>query len=223
MNKAIFFSGLCLLLAAISDSAYAADESANSQDILLVDENYTSTMDQNALGQALAAEPSGGLSKAEGDDLLYMVEEEKLAGDVYSALNEKWNLRVFSNIIQAERTHEAAVKTLLTRYSLLDPTLEMSKFSNETLQKLHDDLVAQGSSSEEQSMMVGAAVEEIDIMDLEERMSRTDRADIQLVYANLKRGSENHLRAFVNNLQRLGVKYSPQYLSSEEYQAIIGK
>ena len=221
--KAIFFYGLCLLLAAISGGAYAAGENTNSQDILRVDENYTSTVDQNALGQALTGAPSGGLSKAESEDLLYMVEEEKLAGDVYSALNDKWNLRVFSNIIQAERTHEAAVKTLLTRYSLSDPTLEMGRFSNETLQKLHDDLVVQGSSSEEQALMVGAAVEEIDIKDLEERASRTDREDIKLVYANLKRGSENHLKAFVNNLQRLGVKYSPQYLSSEEYQAIIGK
>lgn len=221
--KAIIFSGLCLLLAAISGNAYAADEGTNNQDILLVDENYTSTVDQNALGQALTGEPSGGLSKEESEGLLYMVEEEKLAGDVYSALNEKWNLRVFSNIIPAERTHEAAVKTLLTRYSLPDPTLEMGKFSNETLQKLHDDLVVQGSISEEQALMVGAAIEEIDIKDLEERVSRTDRADIQLVYANLKRGSENHLRAFVNKLQKQGVNYSPQYLSSEEYQAIIGK
>ena len=51
-----------------------------------------------------------------------MAEEEKLAGDVYLALNEKWNLRVFDNIGKAERTHEAAVKTLLNRYSLPDPT-----------------------------------------------------------------------------------------------------
>jgi hypothetical protein len=220
--KGFFFSSLCLLLAAISGGAYAAGEDQN-QNLLLVDENYTSTVDQNALGQALAGVPSGVLSKAESEDLLYMVEEEKLAGDVYSALNDKWNLRVFSNIIQAERTHEAAVKTLLTRYSLSDPTLEMGKFSNETLQKLHDDLVVQGSSSEEQALMVGAAVEEIDIKDLEKRASRTDREDIRLVYANLKRGSENHLKAFVNNLRRMGVKYSPQYLTSEEYQAIIGK
>jgi hypothetical protein len=223
MMKAILFFGLCLLLIAITGGVYAASEDPNSQDILLVDENYTSTIDQNALGQALTGEPSGDLNKVESEDLLYMVEEEKLAGDVYSSLSDKWNLRVFSNIIQAERTHETSVKTLLTRYSLPDPTQGAGKFSNGTLQKLHDDLVIQGSSSEEQALMVGAAVEEIDIKDLEERISRTDRADIQLVYANLKRGSENHLRAFVNNLQKLGVKYSPQYLSTEEYQAIIGK
>ncbi|RQW77245.1 MAG: DUF2202 domain-containing protein, partial [Methanothrix sp.] len=35
-------------------------------------------------------------------------------------------------------------------------------------------------------------------------------------------GSENHLRAFVNNLQRQGYEYSPEYLSREEYDRIIG-
>ena len=42
-----------------------------------------------------------------------MAEEEKLAGDVYSALNEVWNLRVFDNIGRAEQTHQAAVEMLL--------------------------------------------------------------------------------------------------------------
>ena len=150
-----------------------------------------------------------------------MAEEEKLAGDVYLALNEKWNLRVFDNIGKAERTHEAAVKTLLERYSLPDPTKGPGEFSNETLQGLYDDLVSRGSASVKDALQVGAAIEEIDILDLEERMAQTDREDILLVYANLKRGSENHLRAFVNNLQRQGFEYSPEYLSQEEYDGII--
>ena len=90
-------------------------------------------------------------------------------------------------------------------------------FSNESLQVLYDDLVARGSASVEQALMVGASVEEIDILDLDRSMAKTDREDILLVYSNLRRGSENHLRAFVNNLERQGVKYSPQYLSFEEY------
>ena len=68
---------------------------------------------------------------------------------------------------------------------------------------------------------MGAAIEEIDILDLQERMAQTDREDILLVYSNLKRGSENHLRAFVNNLERRGIEYSPEHLSQEEYDEII--
>jgi hypothetical protein len=216
MMKSMLLGSLCLLLAAILSTAYASN-----QDLLIVSDNYTSELNDSALGLALAGGPSGELTASEKDGLLYMAEEEKLAGDVYSALNEKLNMRVFDNIGQAERTHEAAVKTLMARYSLPDPTRGAGQFSNETLQQLYDDLLSQGNASIKDALQVGAAIEEIDILDLEERMAQTDREDISLVYSNLKRGSENHLRAFVNNLQRQGLEYQPEHLSQEEYDRII--
>ncbi len=215
MKKIMTFS-LFLLLAAFLGTAYATD-----QNLLKVSDNYTSELNDSALGLALAGQPSGELTASEKDGLLFMAEEEKLAGDVYQALNEKWNLRVFNNIGKAERTHEAAVKTLLTRYSLPDPTKGAGVFSNETLQVLYDDLVSRGSASARDALQVGAAVEEIDILDLKERMAQTDRQDILMVYANLEKGSENHLQAFVNNLQRQGFEYRPEYLSLKEYDGII--
>ena len=215
MKKIMNFS-LFLLLAAFLSTAYAAD-----QNLLNVSDNYTSELNDSALGLALAGQPSGDLTASEKDGLLFMAEEEKLAGDVYQALNEKWNLRVFNNIGKAERTHEAAIKTLLTRYSLPDPTRGAGEFSNDTMQVLYDDLVIRGSASARDALQVGAAVEEIDILDLKERMAQTDKADILMVYANLEKGSENHLRAFVNNLQRQGYEYSPEYLSLKEYDGII--
>jgi hypothetical protein len=207
---------LCLLLASVLCTAYASD-----QDLLTVKDDYTSELNDSALSLSLAGQPSRVLTAPEKEGLLYMAEEEKLAGDVYLALNEKWSLRVFENIGKAERTHEAAVKNLLERHSLPDPTKMAGEFSNETLQGLYDDLVSRGSASAKDALQVGAAIEEIDILDLEERMAQTDREDILLVYANLKRGSENHLRAFVNNLQRQGFEYNPVYLSQDKYDGII--
>jgi len=184
-------------------------------------ESYTGELNQSALSLAITGEPSGELTDAEIAGLLFMIEEEKLAGDVYSALNERWNLRVFENIGRAETTHQAAIKTLLARYTLSDPRKEEGVFANESLQDLYDDLVAQGSLSVKDALLTGAAIEEIDILDLEEYMAQTDREDILLVYDNLKRGSENHLRAFVNNLDRQRIEYAPQYLSQKEYDRII--
>jgi hypothetical protein len=161
------------------------------------------------------------LSEKEKEGLLYMAEEEKLAGDVYLKLNERWNLPVFRNIGNAERTHESAVKTLLQRYALEDPTKESGIFSNATLQDLYDDLVTRGSASLQDALTVGAAIEEIDIKDLKAHINETDKADIRIVYSNLMNGSENHLRAFVRQLSSMGVKYEPQHLSSEEYQGVI--
>jgi len=57
--------------------------------------------------------------------------------------------------------------------------------------ELYDQLVAD-------ALRVGAAVEEIDILDLEERIAQTDKAEIQLVYENLAKGSRNHLRALTS-------------------------
>jgi len=216
MMKAMLLGTLFLLLAALLSAAYASD-----QDLLTVTDSYVSELNNSALGQVLTEQPSGALDASEKGGLLFMAEEEKLAGDIYLALNEKWNLRVFDNIGRAEKTHEAAVKTLLEVYSLPDPAKGPGKFYNETLQGLYDDLTSRGSVSVKDALQVGAAVEEIDILDLEERMAQTDREDILLVYANLKRGSENHLRAFVNNLQRQGFEYNPEYLSQEKYDGII--
>ena len=205
-----------LLLISAMNTVYASD-----QDLMVVDENQTTAVNETALSLALAGEASGALTFQEEEGLLFMAEEEKLAGDVYSALNEVWNLRVFDNIGRAEQTHQAAVETLLERYSLAVPAKPAGEFSNETLQSLYNDLVSRGGLSVEEALRVGAAIEEIDILDLQERMAQTDWEDILLVYSNLKRGSENHLRAFVNNLDRRGIEYSPQHLSQEEYDEII--
>ena len=212
----ILILSLSLLLISAVSTVFASDE-----DLMVVDENQTTSVNDTALNLALAGQPSGVLTSPEEEGLLFMAEEEKLAGDVYSSLNEIWSLRVFDNIGRAERTHQAAVETLLVRYSLAIPANPPGEFSNETLQSLYNDLVSRGGLSVEEALRAGASIEELDILDLEERMAQTDKEDIQLVYSNLKRGSENHLRAFVNNLERRGIEYRPEYLSMQEYDGII--
>jgi len=69
---------------------------------------------------------------------------------------------------------------------------------------------------------VGAAIEEIDLLDLKTRITQTDKADIKQVYDNLMRGSRNHLRSFVAQLEsQTGQVYKPQHLTQTEYDAII--
>lgn len=71
-------------------------------------------------------------------------------------------------------------------------------------------------------MKVGGAIEEIDILDLKERIASTTHADIKTVYNNLLNGSYNHLRAFVSTLKtQTGEVYQPQYLDAVTYQTII--
>jgi hypothetical protein len=68
---------------------------------------------------------------------------------------------------------------------------------------------------------VGATIEEVDILDLEERIYDGMNENIKKVYENLEKGSEAHLRAFVRQLAAQGHVYSPQYLTQEQFDEII--
>jgi hypothetical protein len=177
---------------------------------------------ENGNGATMLDIVESELTQEEIEALLFMREEEKLARDVYSALYELWGQPVFQNIATSEQKHMDAVKLLLDRYNLADPALEPGSFSDPDLGALYDQLVAQGSVSLEEALKVGAAIEEIDILDLEERLAQTDKADIQRVFNSLKRGSYNHLNAFARVLSmRTGETYQPQHLSADAYAAIV--
>lgn len=167
--------------------------------------------------------PKEEISVGEKASLLHMYEEEKLAGDVYEALNNKWNLRVFANILNAEDHHQSMVAALMDKYEIeYTANNEAGKFENEELQKLYNQLVAQGEKSIEEALKVGATIEDLDIYDLNKALqNEVDNEDISFVYSNLKRGSENHMRAFNRWLSRYGISYQAQYISQEELQKII--
>jgi len=175
-------------------------------------------------GRLQPATPQIRVSLDEYHDLTFLREEEKLARDVYLTLGAQWNLQIFLNIADSEQTHTEAVLDLLVAYNLPDPVggQPVGVFSDTVLQQLYFDLVAQGSASLQAALMVGATIEDLDIADLDEMMSHTSKPDLLKVYANLRKGSENHLRAFVGQLQSLGVSYTPQFISAEEFAEIVG-
>ena len=164
------------------------------------------------------------LSQAEADGLLFMREEEKLARDVYNSLYVTWKNRVFFNISRSEQKHMDSMKVLLERYGLDDPAAGKAagEFENAELQALYVQLVSEGFASEIAALMVGATIEEVDIIDIAERAAEVEgNDDIAVAYDNLMSGSRNHLRSFVRQLERVGVTYQPQYLNQLEYEAII--
>ena len=174
--------------------------------------------------ETIAEFPIEELNEGEANGLIFMREEEKLARDVYIAMYDKWGRRVFNNISESEQKHMDALKTLIDRYELDDPVGEnaLGEFKNETLQDLYNMLIEQGSVSLIEALKVGALIEEIDILDIQNELDEhVDNQDLTFVYDNLLKGSRNHLRAFVRNLSRQGVEYTPLKLSEENYLAII--
>jgi len=163
------------------------------------------------------------LTSADETSLDFMVQEEKLAHDLYAEFADAWGLRVFDNISSAEQQHMDSVGALLDAYGVDDPTdgLAAGEFANSDLQDLYDTLLAQGLESSTQALNAAALVEETDINDLRDRATTNDA--ITYVFANLESGSENHLRAFVMNLDRAGVDYEARILSDSEVSGITGR
>ena len=175
-------------------------------------------------GQALISEiKKSNLSEKEITGLIQMREEEKLARDVYTTLGDIWGMKIFSNISASEQTHTDAIKTLLLRYDIKDPVLSdtVGVFSSKSMQALYDSLVQKGKTSLLEALIVGATVEDLDIKDLETLKKETAKEDILVTYNNLQKGSRNHLRAFVKNIQANGGTYTPQYISISDYNSII--
>lgn len=225
MNKSFTQLAVAILISTSLAACGGGSSQGDGGPPMIVNEDGTSTFDSTQLGTNLASLPIEALNEAETASLTYLREEEKLALDVYTQLDSIWgaSIKVFGNIAKSEATHTETVRQLLLRYNLTDPSVNLGsgRFVNATLQGLYDSLVSQGTTSLSAALQVGAAIEEIDIVDIRNALVGIDNQDIRLVYDNLEKGSRNHLRAFVKNLDQQGVTYSPQYLDADAYNAII--
>jgi hypothetical protein len=209
------FIGAAVLLAVAGATAVTAGASS-------VDE-FGSGLVAAADDTPNAAVASENLTEAEVDGLVLMREEEKLARDVYDTLGDLWDAPIFSNIAASEQRHMGALLGLLDVYGLDDTQYAdtIGIFENRELQVLYEDLVSMGSESIEAAFEVGAIIEEVDIIDLEEYLSDTAAEDITRVYGNLLRGSRNHLRSFVSQLEAIGIDRTPHVMEPEAYESIL--
>lgn len=163
------------------------------------------------------------LTQQEKEDILFMREEEKLARDVYLYAFDAYDLKIFYNIAtRGEQTHMDKILTLINNYELNDPASpERGVFTDQELQELYNDLTEKVDLSLEDALIVGATIEDLDIRDLDDCEERTDKSDILAVYGALKCGSRNHMRSFDGQLTGLGIDYSAQFISQEEYDEIV--
>jgi len=167
----------------------------------------TTTLPAAAGGGGLTA---GSVDATEADYLVYVREEEKLARDVYLVLYQTWGLPVFDNIAASEETHTTAVEDVIEKYRLTDPVVDdtVGVFVNPDLAGLYTTLVARGTQNSVEALYVGAAIEELDMIDLQAAIDASDNADIRQLYENLMSGSRNHLRAYVGQIENLGIVYA---------------
>jgi hypothetical protein len=113
------------------------------------------------------------------EQLLYLIEEEKLAHDVYTVMYQKYGANVFGNILHSESTHQGRVLTLLQVHNIADPrSSEVGVFTNQDLQSFYYQLIEQGTRSATEAYKVGVAIEERDIADIGTQLATTTDQDI---------------------------------------------
>jgi hypothetical protein len=157
-----------------------------------------------ATGNAFAADATGlyGNSAAKADQdltipdmLTYAIQDEYLARAEYTAIMAKFGTaRPFSNIREAESTHIAWLNDAFADYSLPVPADQGAAH-----------VVLPAALKQAFETGVQAEVDNIALYDrflASPLFKDAQHSDLKAVFENLKRGSENHLRAFRNQLSR---------------------
>jgi len=220
----LIITSLTIGLIQISACGETVDELSLSDS--KVETNMESSGELTSFQSYIDQFPTGQLSDQEITGVQFMREEEKLARDIYLALNDKWDVLTFKNISKSEQVHMDAILGLLNKYDIQDPAEgnTVGVFTNEDLQKLYNQLIEKGNSSLVDALQVGALIEETDIEDLQNILDEDVQSeDIKFVLTNLKRASGYHLRAFVGKLKLYNVDYAPEILDIDTFNDLVEK
>ena len=195
---------------------------------------------------------STGLDAVEASHLTFMREEEKLARDVYLTLANMYpDQDVFNTIATtSEQTHTDTLRDKLAQLDLPDPNPDTNDLPASIGVFLGEDwgwyftekfhaLTSKAKESELAALYVGALIEELDMNDIGVcpqvmidagypevcGLEYTDESVLINAYRSLIDGSENHLRAYVGQIEAvIGVgNYEAQYLTQAEVDAILGR
>ena len=192
------------------------------------DSNNTSTSVLPSDVQGAIDAPTSTLSQDLLNTLSYMGNEERLAYDVYNRLYAEWAISQFTNIAtKSEVKHIGAVQQLVQKYQLNDTvhftnvdlpslgymttpieSMQAGAYDISTIQRLYDDLVAQGSTSEVEALKVGCTVEVVDVTDLDRDIAiaqNENATDIVTTFNFLRNGSYSHYWAFDEGLKNRGL------------------
>jgi len=200
--------------------------------------------------EAISSDSNLTLDFNEQTHLEFMCEEEKLARDVYITLGARHpESTIFGRIDDSEERHKCSVADMLEKYGVPNPSTNdnVGVFTGEAygwyFTERYNALVEKGTATVLDALYVGAFIEELDMLDINQcpmvivetdngindvsecGKIYTDKPDIQRLYGSLLEGSENHLRAYVLNIEKkIGEgNYTAQVLTQEQVDAILGR
>lgn len=177
----------------------------------------------DAMTTIINAIPLATLTEEQKYTLAYMWNEEKMAKDVYLALNELTASNTLYNIAtNAESKHMLAVEGIIEKYDInilnVDgnysggynqaelAAYQSGDYSLSEITDLYASLYEKGSSSLQDALEVGCMVEVTDINDLNADIELIEGVqDITLIFENLRNASYSHYWSFNKALKSIGV------------------
>lgn len=147
---------------------------------------------------------SGTLTASQRTELVAMAQDEKVTQDLYAQFYQTYHLRVFGNIAAAETNHLQAVRTLMARYGITDPTVGQpaGHFSTDAAQATYDRLLAQGKTSEQAALNVARGLEQGAIARYSTALNGLTAQDARQVVQHLQAAETRHLAAVGNWITR---------------------
>lgn len=145
------------------------------------------------------AQPVEAAQPALVDELKFMLEEEKLARDVYLQLAEDTDLFIFSQIAASEQKHmDTLVRQAEGLGINLDEILAQASgdFLHPELAALYTDLLALDTQDVTQALEIGVMIETLDIQDLAANLQDPQLDTLDPVFSHLLQASYQHLDAF---------------------------
>ncbi len=139
------------------------------------------------------------LTEIEIKKLIHQWEDEYAAIWIYQYFYELYELDVFQNIANSEKKHLEVIEKLMTAYWLDIPKWLSDEFLAEV-----ETLKAMWESSLKWALEAWVLFEIRDIEDITKAIIASDNEDIRKVMLNIGGGSFNHLRGFLNNLEKQG-------------------
>ena len=165
---------------------------------------------------------SDQLTEDQKYSLAYMWHEEKLAKDIYLALNAVHPAQQLENIAtKSEVKHISLVQDLVQKYDINITNLadyEVNYSAEELnsmppgvyvvpeIQDLYNMLYDHGTASKQSALEVGCMVEVVDIDDLDKYIAIAgDKQDLIDTFTILRSGSYTHYWAFDGGLKNMGI------------------
>ena len=165
------------------------------------------------------------LISQEDADLFYVLEEKKLATELYTAFEEAWDNKFSRNLIMEEQQlasieQEVQEKTLEVPVSV---AMEIEgQFSNADVQKLQRKLLPNINANETEALKALAMLEETEIKIMDQAILNTENIDLIILYDRIRVSARTQLVSVCKALAEEGVQYQPKALTAKEFKALIG-